>query len=81
MQMNALAEKFGDKLAIIGFPSNQFGHQTNEKDCEILNTLKYVRPGDGYEPKFQLTTKVYLVYCLHNWSTVEEILLKTCCCK
>mmetsp|Transcript_14057 Transcript_14057/g.51071 ORF Transcript_14057/g.51071 Transcript_14057/m.51071 type:complete len:154 (-) Transcript_14057:339-800(-) len=55
--MNSLAEKFGDKLAIVGFPCNQFGHQTNEKDCEFLNTLKYVRPGDGYEPSFPIMTK------------------------
>lgn len=55
--MNALAEKFGDKLAVVGVPSNQFGHQTNENDFEFLNTLKYVRPGDGYEPKFTILTK------------------------
>jgi len=47
--MNALAEKYGDKVAILGFPCNQFGHQTNEGDAEFLNTLKYVRPGDGFE--------------------------------
>jgi len=47
--MNALAEKYGDKVAILGFPCNQFGHQTNEGDSEFLNTLKYVRPGDGFE--------------------------------
>jgi len=56
--MNALAEKFGDKLAILGFPCNQFGHQTNENDFEFLNTLKYVRPGDGYEPNFPIFTKM-----------------------
>lgn len=49
--MNVLADKFGDKLAILGFPSNQFGHQTNESDAEFLNTLKYVRPGGGFELK------------------------------
>ena len=25
---------------------------------EILNTLKYVRPGGGFEPSFELTVKV-----------------------
>ena len=30
--MNSLAEKYGDKLGILGFPCNQFGHQTNEGD-------------------------------------------------
>lgn len=58
IQMNDLTDKFGDNLAVIGIPTNQFGHQTNESDQEVLNTLKYVRPGDGYEPKFTLTTKV-----------------------
>jgi len=48
--MNSLADKFGDKLAILGFPCNQFGHQTNEGDDEFLNTLKHVRPGGGFEP-------------------------------
>jgi len=25
---------------------------------EILNCLKYVRPGDGFEPNFELTVKI-----------------------
>ena len=53
--MNALAEKYGDKLAILAFPCNQFGHQTNEGNEEFLNTLKYVRPGDGFEPAESVT--------------------------
>jgi glutathione peroxidase len=53
--MNALAEKYGDKLAILAFPCNQFGHQTNEGNEEFLNTLKYVRPGDGFEPAESIT--------------------------
>jgi len=47
--MNALADKYGDKVAILGFPCNQFGHQTNEDNGEFLNTLKHVRPGGGFE--------------------------------
>jgi len=53
--MNALAEKYGDKVAILAFPCNQFGHQTNENNDEFLNTLKYVRPGDGFEPAETIT--------------------------
>ena len=53
--MNALAEKYGDKLAILAFPCNQFGHQTNEGNEEFLNTLKYVRPGDGFAPAESVT--------------------------
>jgi len=52
--MNDLADKFGDKLAILGVPSNQFGHQTNENDKEFVNTLKYVRPGNGFEFKGEI---------------------------
>ena len=42
----------------MGFPSNQFGHQTNENNEEFLNTLKYVRPGNGFEPRFQVFQKI-----------------------
>ena len=57
-QMNALTDKYGADLAVIGFPTNQFGHQTNEKEFEILSTLKYVRPGGGYEPNFTMMGKL-----------------------
>jgi glutathione peroxidase len=53
--MNSLAEKYGDKVAILGFPCNQFGHQTNEDNEEFLNALKYVRPGNGFEPAETMT--------------------------
>jgi glutathione peroxidase len=53
--MNALADKYGDKVAVLGFFCNQFGHQTNENNDEILNTLKFVRPGDGFEPAAGVT--------------------------
>lgn len=56
--MNALAEKYGDKVAILGFPCNQFGHQTNEGNDEFLNTLKFVRPGNGFEPKATIFEKM-----------------------
>lgn len=53
--MNSLAEKYGDKVEILGFPCNQFGHQTNEGNDEFLNTLKYVRPGNNFEPAPTIT--------------------------
>jgi len=53
--MNALAEKYGDKLNILAFPCNQFGHQTNEVNEEFLNTLKHVRPGNGFELAKEIT--------------------------
>jgi len=56
--MNKIAKQFGDKLNIIGVFCNQFGHQTNEKNCEIRNGLKYVRPGNGFESRAHLFGKV-----------------------
>jgi glutathione peroxidase len=60
--MNALAEKYGDKVAILGFPCNQFGHQTNEGPDEFMNTLKYVRPGNNFElaPTIDILEKTYV---------------------
>lgn len=58
-QMNELMEKYSEKgLAILGFPCNQFGHQENCKNNEILNSLKYVRPGNGFEPKIDIFGKI-----------------------
>lgn len=56
--MNSIADKYGESVAVLGFPCNQFGHQTNDADSEFLNTLKYVRPGNGFTPKFHVFSKV-----------------------
>lgn len=54
--MNALLNTYKEKLSILAFPCNQFGHQEWGKDAtEILNTLKHVRPGSGYIPHRNLT--------------------------
>jgi len=47
--MNALAEAYGDRIEILGFPCNQFGEQNNVNNEELHNFLKYVRPGRGFE--------------------------------
>jgi len=65
--MNSLNEKYDD-LVVLGFPCNQFGHQTQEKDFELLDVLKYVRPGNGYEPNFEIFTKMDV-----NGDTESEI--------
>merc|ERR1712026_118235 len=57
-QMNELCEKFSDKLAVLAFPTNQFGHQENAQGQEILNALKHVRPGNGFEFKGEMFDKV-----------------------
>jgi len=57
--MNKLVDTYGAKgLAVIGFPCNQFGHQENGKNEDILSMLKHIRPGDGFEPNFDLSVKV-----------------------
>ena len=57
--MNELMEKYHSKgLHILGFPCNQFGHQENCEEKEILNLLKHVRPGNGFEPKIEMFSKV-----------------------
>mmetsp|Transcript_8439 Transcript_8439/g.12577 ORF Transcript_8439/g.12577 Transcript_8439/m.12577 type:complete len:185 (-) Transcript_8439:317-871(-) len=59
--MNAIARKYGDRVAVLGFPCNQFGHQANEGSGEeFLNTLKYVRPGRGFVPRFHVFRKVHV---------------------
>ncbi|XP_037699837.1 epididymal secretory glutathione peroxidase [Choloepus didactylus] len=57
-ELNALQEElkpFG--LVILGFPCNQFGKQEPGENSEILPGLKYVRPGNGFVPGFQLFEK------------------------
>uniref|UniRef100_A0A2K6RIP2 Glutathione peroxidase n=1 Tax=Rhinopithecus roxellana TaxID=61622 RepID=A0A2K6RIP2_RHIRO len=57
-QMNELQWRLGPRgLVVLGFPCNQFGHQENTKNEEILNSLKYVRPGGGFKPNFMLFEK------------------------
>jgi len=59
--MNELCEKFPGDLAILSFPSNQFGHQENGGGEEIVNLLKHVRPGNGFEFKGDMFDKVDLI--------------------
>lgn len=55
MELNALHDELKDLgFTILGFPCNQFGKQEPGANYEILNTLKYVRPGNGFVPNFQL---------------------------
>jgi len=46
-----MLEKFGSRgFRILAFPSNQFDLQEPAENHEILNGLKHVRPGGGWEP-------------------------------
>eukprot|EP00606_Chrysophyceae_sp_TOSAG23-5_P000890 GSChrysophyteH2.ASY1.ANO1.1062.1 assembled CDS len=56
--MQTIAQSAGDSVACVGVFCNQFGHQTNENDDDILNTLKHVRPGNGFVFAGDLYAKV-----------------------
>mmetsp|Transcript_5992 Transcript_5992/g.23697 ORF Transcript_5992/g.23697 Transcript_5992/m.23697 type:complete len:148 (-) Transcript_5992:412-855(-) len=57
--MNELVDKFGSEdFTIFAFPCNQFYRQSQDDDFETLHLLKHVRPGDGYVPKFEHSTKI-----------------------
>ncbi|XP_021567320.1 glutathione peroxidase 2-like [Carlito syrichta] len=56
-QLNELLCRFPGRLVVLGFPGNQFGHQENCQNEEILNSLKYARPGVRYQPIFTLLQK------------------------
>jgi len=58
LQMNELLERFGDRLVILAFPCNQFGHQENGDGEEIRLNLHHVRPGNGFQTKALLMEKV-----------------------
>jgi glutathione peroxidase len=45
-------------LAIVGTPCAQFDNQEPGDNDEILNILRYVRPGQGFVPAFPLTQKM-----------------------
>ncbi|KAG8436188.1 hypothetical protein GDO86_007334, partial [Hymenochirus boettgeri] len=57
-QLSQLQGTYGPRgLQVLAFPCNQFGHQENSSNQEILNILKHVRPGGGYEPNFPVFEK------------------------
>jgi len=56
--MNALQESYSN-FVVLGFPSNIFGKQEpGANGTEILNGIRYVRPGGGYEPNFTIFKKI-----------------------
>ena len=74
--MNELMTSYASKgLSILGFPCNQFGHQENCNNEEILNTLKYVRPGGGFVPKIQMMEKIEVKIgaCLFKFDNAFEV--------
>lgn len=45
-------------MKVIAFPSDQFHNQEPVKDGELLDVLKHIRPGNGFIPKMNISTKV-----------------------
>lgn len=56
--LNALKEELAPEFDILAVPSNIFGLMEPGTNKEILDCFKYVRPGNNYEPNFELTQKV-----------------------
>jgi glutathione peroxidase len=56
--MNALQESYKG-FVLLAFPCNQFGLQEpGANGSEIMNALKYIRPGGGFEPNFPMFEKI-----------------------
>ncbi|XP_075553615.1 glutathione peroxidase 1-like [Dermacentor variabilis] len=45
-------------FTVIGFPCNQFGEEELGKNSEILNGIRYARPGNNFTPNFPMMEKV-----------------------
>jgi len=57
--MSELTKRYaGRGFQVLGFPCNQFGYQENFGNADIMNVLRYVRPGNGYVPNFPLFAKM-----------------------
>jgi len=51
--------KYKCGFSVLAFPCNQFAYQEPGANArEIMNGLKYVRPGAGFEPNFPLFQKI-----------------------
>lgn len=61
-ELNALLNQYGGddacSLKVIAFPSGQFHNQEPDKPEELLEILKFVRPGKGFIPIMDFSTKV-----------------------
>ena len=58
--MNAPINTYSPHFQILAFPCDQFGLQEPGRNPEILNGIKYVRPGGGFEPQFPVFGKTHV---------------------
>lgn len=57
--LNSLVTQYqGKKVSVLGFACNQFDYQTPGNSQEIINSFHYVRPGNNYDPLFQIFTTI-----------------------
>jgi len=47
-------------FTVLAFPCGQFENQEPGENSEILNCLKFARPGGGYVPNFPLFSKAHV---------------------
>ncbi|XP_019642294.1 PREDICTED: glutathione peroxidase 6-like isoform X2 [Branchiostoma belcheri] len=52
-----MVDENGHRFEILGFPTNQFGLEEPAKNHELLNCIRYVRPGNDYVPNFTMFQK------------------------
>ncbi|KAJ7357529.1 hypothetical protein OS493_024334 [Desmophyllum pertusum] len=58
MKEFSIGGKYKCGFSVLAFPCNQFNYQEpGANSREILNGLRYVRPGNGFEPNFPLFQK------------------------
>jgi len=56
---NVLKNQFGSRgFELVAFPCAQFANQEPGANSEIMNEMKYVRPGNGYVPNFPFMAKL-----------------------
>jgi len=71
-QLQELHEKYGDKLVIIGFPSNQFMKQEKGSDSEIASFCK-----KNYGVKFLMASKIDVKgknqHPVYQWLTDKKL--------
>lgn len=56
---SALKVEFGDQgFDVLALPTNNFGLQEPGENGDILNGIKHVRPGGGFEPNYRVAGKL-----------------------
>lgn len=71
-QLQELHEQFGDKIAIIGFPANNFGAQEpgNESQIKEFCTLRY---GVTFPLSAKISVKGDDIHPLYQWLTQKSL--------